>query len=270
MGLSGTHQLRDDGGIMRLALGLEYAGENFHGWQTQHTQPSVRTVQRYVEMALSTVANHPVIVICAGRTDRGVHALTQVIHADVQVERPVHAWVLGTNANLPNDISILWAQPVPDDFHARFSAMARHYRYVILNRRARPALLLNKVAWEHQPLVTESMHAAAAYLIGTHDFTSYRAVACQAKTPIRTVTQLTVTRINDKVIIDISANAFLYHMVRNITGVLLAIGRGEQLPEWAHQVLMARDRTVAAVTAPASGLYLCQVDYPQRYGLPTV
>lgn len=253
---------------MRIALGVEYAGEDFHGWQTQITQPTVRTVQKAIEAALSKIANHPVSVICAGRTDRGVHALAQVIHADVQVERPLHAWVLGTNVNLPNDISILWACPVPDSFHARFSATARHYRYLILNRPSRPALLAEKVAWEYKPLNVELMQAGAHYLKGTHDFTSYRAAACQAKSPIRTVSQLTVTRINDKVIIDVSANAFLYHMVRNIAGVLLTIGRGERLPQWSQQVLAARNRTAAGITASASGLYLCGVDYPSDYRLP--
>jgi len=255
---------------MRIALGVEYAGEGFHGWQTQLTQPTVRTVQKAIEVALSTVANHPVSVICAGRTDRGVHASAQVIHADVQVERPLHAWVLGTNANLPSDVSILWVRTVPDSFHARFSAIARHYRYLILNRPSRPALLASKVTWERKPLNVELMQAGAPYLKGTHDFTSYRAVACQAKSPIRTVSQLTVTRINDQVIIDITANAFLYHMVRNIAGVLLTIGRGERLPEWAQQVLAARNRTAAGITASANGLYLCGVDYPNDYGLPKV
>jgi tRNA pseudouridine38-40 synthase len=250
---------------MRIALGIEYVGSDFFGWQFQ---PHARSVQGCVEAALSKVANHAVKVVCAGRTDTGVHALGQVIHADVTVQRTMRAYVLGTNANLPQDVSVLWAQPVDENFHARFSARARHYRYVILNRPTRPALLAKRVTWERKPLDAERMQAAANYLIGTYDFSSYRAVACQAKNPVRTVSRLTVSRFDEQVIIEISANAFLHHMVRNIAGVLIAIGRGEQLPEWARTVLEARDRTIGGVTAPASGLYFCQVDYPAPYIFP--
>ncbi len=250
---------------MRIALGIEYAGADFFGWQFQ---PHARNVQGCVEAALSKVANHPVKVVCAGRTDTGVHALGQVVHADVTAQRSISSWVLGTNANLPSDVSVLWAQPVDENFHARFSARARHYRYVILNRRTRPALLAKRVTWEYKPLEVERMQVASHYLIGTHDFSSYRAVACQAKNPVRTVSRLTVSRVDEQVIIEISANAFLHHMVRNIAGVLMTIGRGEQPPQWARTVLEAQDRTMGGVTAPPGGLYYCGVDYPAPYQFP--
>lgn len=243
---------------MRIALGIEYAGTNYCGWQIQNHAPSV---QACVEAALSKVANHPIKVICAGRTDTGVHALEQVVHADVTAERSMRSWVLGANANLPADISILWAKLVDENFHARFSAIARHYRYVILNRFTRPALLNNRVTWEHRNLDISRMQAAANYLIGTHDFSSYRAIACQAKSPIRTISALKVARKGEEITIDISANGFLHHMVRNIAGVLMTIGCGEQTPEWAKTILDARDRTKGGVTAPAAGLYFCRVDY---------
>ncbi|ALG67359.1 tRNA pseudouridine(38-40) synthase TruA [Beggiatoa leptomitoformis] len=251
---------------MRIALGVEYNGAEFCGWQIQ--EAGVRTVQGCVEHALSIVANHPVTAICAGRTDKGVHALSQVIHINVTAERTMRSWILGTNVNMPNDIGILWAQPVDDHFHARFSALGRYYRYVILNRTVRPALLINKVAWDYRPLDIERMQAGGDYLLGTHDFTSYRAVGCQAKNPVRTIKYLTIKRQQDYVIIEICANAFLHHMVRNIAGVLIAIGCSEQSPEWAKQVLDACDRTAGGVTAPASGLYFQGVIYPEAYQFP--
>ena len=250
---------------MRIALGIEYAGNDFLGWQIQ---PHARSVQGCVETALSKVANHPVSVVCAGRTDTGVHALTQIIHTDVIAQRSMCSWVLGTNTHLPQDVSILWAQPVDSHFHARFSALARHYRYVILNRTVRSALSTKKVTWERRLLEVEQMQAACLYLIGTHDFSSYRALSCQAKNPIRTISRLEVFRVNDYVILEISANAFLHHMVRNIAGVLIEVGYGKHSPEWARLVLDARDRTVGGVTAPASGLYFCGVDYPAPYVFP--
>jgi tRNA pseudouridine38-40 synthase len=250
---------------MRIALGIEYAGEHYWGWQIQPDGPNI---QACVEAALSKVANHPVSIVCAGRTDTGVHALQQVVHAEVAAQRTIRSWILGCNANLPPDISILWAQFVDEAFHARFSAQARHYRYVILNRSTRPGLLAKRATWEHRLLAVERMQAGANYLIGTHDFTSYRAKACQAKNPIRTVSRLTVSRFDEQVIIDISANAFLHHMVRNIAGVLITIGRGEQPPEWANTILQAKDRTQGGVTAPPYGLYFCGVDYPASYQFP--
>jgi tRNA pseudouridine38-40 synthase len=243
---------------MRIALGIEYAGTNYCGWQIQDHAPSV---QACVEAALSKVANHPIKVVCAGRTDTGVHALEQVVHIDVTAERSMRSWILGANANLPADISILWAKLVDENFHARFSATARHYRYVILNRMTRPAILTNRVTWENRNLDIAKMQTAANYLIGTHDFSSYRAIACQAKSPIRTISVLKVARQGEQVTIDISANAFLHHMVRNIAGVLMTIGYGKQAPEWAKTVLDARDRKMGGVTAPAAGLYFCRVDY---------
>ncbi len=253
--------------IMRIALGIEYAGSDFAGWQIQS---NARSVQECVEAALSKVANHAVKVTCAGRTDTGVHALEQIVHANVTAQRTMRSWVYGANANLPKDISVLWAVPVDDNFHARFSALARHYRYIIINRPIRSALLGKRVTWYYKHLEVELMQAASKYLLGTHDFSSYRAVACQAKSPVRTISNLNVSRHTERVIIDISANAFLHHMVRNIAGVLMTIGGGEQPPEWARTVLEARDRTLGGVTALPDGLYFCKVDYPTEYILPKI
>ncbi|ADJ28847.1 tRNA pseudouridine(38-40) synthase TruA [Nitrosococcus watsonii] len=250
---------------MRIALGLEYDGSNFSGWQSQK---GVRTVQATLERALSTVANEPVTVITAGRTDAGVHAAAQVVHFDTTTFRLEHHWVFGGNANLPPEVAILWAQPVNEAFHARFSAIARHYRYIVLNRRTRPAIANRRVTWYCQPLSVTKMKEAGAFLVGEHDFSSFRAKACQAKSPVRNVHHLEVTRQGDWIIMDISANAFLHHMVRNIAGVLMAIGKGEQPPRWAEEVLQARCRAVGGVTARPDGLYLVSVDYPDHFGLP--
>ncbi|MGD8310720.1 MAG: tRNA pseudouridine(38-40) synthase TruA [Chromatiales bacterium] len=250
---------------MRFALGVEYDGARFHGWQMQEDVP---TVQACVEDALSRVADHPVAVQCAGRTDAGVHATGQVVHFDTSAVRDARAWVLGGNVNLPDDVSISWARPVPERFHARYSAIARSYRYVILNRTARSALLGRRAVWVHRPLDADRMHDAAQALVGEHDFSSYRALGCQAKSPLRTVTRLEVRRGGELVIMDISANAFLHHMVRNIAGVLIAIGRGDRRAGWAQDVLERRDRTRGGVTAPAAGLYLVQVDYPEGFAIP--
>lgn len=251
---------------MRIAAGIEYDGSDFAGWQLQEGE--VRTVQGSVEQALSTVADQPVRVICAGRTDAGVHATAQVVHFDTSAERTPRSWVYGANANLPKTVSLQWARTVPDEFHARFSAVRRRYRYVILNREVRPTFLAWRVAWEYRPLDAELMREAAQFLIGEHDFSAYRAVACQAKSPVRNLYGLNVNRDRDLVILDLEANAFLHHMVRNIAGVLMAIGAGEQPPQWAREVLESRDRTLGGVTAPAHGLYLTGVDYPAHFGLP--
>ncbi len=251
---------------MRIAFGVEYDGSHFAGWQCQE---GVRTVQACVEQALSKVANHPVTAICAGRTDKGVHATHQVIHADVTALRTMRSWILGTNVNLPRDVGINWAIPVDDNFHARFSARTRFYRYEIVNKMARPALLHLRATWEHRPLDVARMQAAGNVLLGTHDFTSFRAIGCQAKTPIRTIKSLTVRREYERVILEVSANAFLHHMVRNIAGVLIAIGAGEQPVEWINQILAAKDRTQGGVTAPPDGLYLCGVEYEAPYIFPT-
>lgn len=250
---------------MKLALGVEYCGTQFFGWQRQR---DVRTVQQVIEEALSSIANHPVASVCAGRTDTGVHAVQQVIHFETQAARELHSWVLGSNVTLPDDVSVLWARRVDDDFHARFSAHARMYQYLIMDRMSRPGLLTGKVTWVRRSLNVEKMQEAANYLIGEHDFTSYRAVACQARSPIRTINKLDLVRQNGLVIMNIRANAYLHHMVRNIAGVLITIGNGEEQPEWAKKVLDARDRTKGGVTAPPNGLYLLNVEYPEKYNLP--
>ncbi len=251
--------------MMRIALGIEYDGSGFCGWQVQD---GTRTVQGCVEHALARVADHALRVVCAGRTDTGVHALGQVVHFDTTAQRPQHAWVLGANANLPPDVSVRWARSVPSEFHARFGALRRHYRYVIYNHRVRPALGEGRVSWDYRPLEVALMNKAAAFLIGEHDFSSYRAYACQAKTPTRTVYRLEVVRRGDYVVLDIEANAFLHHMVRNIAGVLMAIGAGERPPAWSREVLELRDRKLGGVTAPPGGLYFMRVYYPQSFGLP--
>jgi tRNA pseudouridine38-40 synthase len=244
---------------MRIALGVEYDGSRFHGWQIQ---TGVRTVQETVENALARVADHPLNVICAGRTDTGVHALGQVIHMDTQVERSPRSWVFGGNANLPSDVSLLWAKAVSEDFHARFSAVQRHYRYIIFNRPVRPAVWAGRSAWYCQPLDVDKMRAGAVYLLGEHDFSSFRARGCQAQHPIRTLTRIDIQRAHDQIIIEISANAFLQHMVRNIVGTLVAVGYAKYPPAWVKEVLIARDRRAAGMTAPAGGLYFSHVDYP--------
>ena len=252
---------------MRIALGVEYDGANFCGWQRQS---NARTVQACVEAALSKVADHPVKVMCAGRTDAGVHARGQVIHFETHATRPARSWVFGANANLPKDVSILWAQPVSDDFHARFSARRRRYRYVILSRPMRPTFLAGRVSWDYRAFDEARMAVAASSLVGEHDFTSYRALACQAKTPVRTLYHLDVTRQDDLLFIDVAANGFLHHMVRNIAGVLMAIGAGEREPAWARQILDMRDRTAGGVTAPPYGLYLMEVHYPDNFAIPAL
>ena len=250
---------------MRLALGVEYDGSAFCGWQFQDHSPSVQGV---VEQALSTVANSPVRVHCAGRTDTGVHATGQVIHFDTETERSERSWVYGANANMPKEVVILWAKPVDESFHARFSASKRRYRYVIFNRDVRPTFLAYRTSWCYRPLDVERMQAAAEYLLGEHNFDSYRAVACQAKSPIRTITRLDISRHGELVYLDIEANAFLHHMVRNIAGVLMEIGRGDKEPVWAQQVLLHQDRTMGGITAPPYGLYLTHVEYPASFQLP--
>ncbi len=252
---------------MRIALGIEYDGSQFSGWQAQ--RHAVRTIQACVEAAVSTVAAHPIRVQCAGRTDAGVHACGQVVHFDTEASRSSRSWTLGTNANLPQDISVCWAEAVPVAFHARFSAVARSYRYVIANRATRGALWANKMAWEHRPLEVDAMTRAVPHLLGEHDFPSVRAAGCQAHHAVRTIRRLRVLRDRDLVLVEVEANGFLQHMVRNIVGTLLVIGRGEQPPEWLGRVLAARDRSQAAMTAPPGGLYLTHVDYPGHFQLPT-
>lgn len=250
---------------MRHALGLEYDGSGFLGWQAQRHSPTVQTT---LEAALERVADHSLRVVCAGRTDTGVHASGQVVHFDASAERSERSWVLGCNSHLPDSVTVLWARAVPDDFHARFSAHARRYRYRILNRWTRPALLAGRAAWCREPLDADAMHRAAQALAGEHDFSAFRSAGCQANHAVRRVLSVSVQRGNDEVRLDIEANAFLYHMVRNIAGSLMAVGRGEQQPAWIGELLEARDRSLAGVTAPADGLYFTGVRYPPEFGLP--
>ena len=251
---------------MRIAMGLEYDGSPFHGWQIQE---DTDTVQSCVETALSKVADHAVRVYCAGRTDAGVHAVEQVIHFETSAERSMRSWILGGNANLPYEISFSWAKVVPDTFHARFSARSRRYRYVIINRWVRSALYRNRACWVPARLDEVRMHEAAQDLVGQHDFSSYRALACQAKSPIRNIHSIPVQRNGEFIYLDIEANAFLHHMVRNIAGVLIAIGKGERPIDWAGEVLALKDRRLGGVTASAEGLYFVEVGYDTEFGLPS-
>ena len=250
---------------MRIALGIEYDGSQFCGWQFQDHSPSV---QASVEFAIGKVAAQSIRVICAGRTDTGVHALNQVVHFDCDAVRNERAWVLGCNANLPKSVVVTWAKEVSPEFHARFSARRRRYRYIIFNRSVRPTFLAYRVCWQHKKLDAERMAAAAQYLIGRHDFSAYRAAGCQAKDPTREVYGLSVWRQEDLIFIDIEANAFLHHMVRNIAGVLMTIGCGEQDIDWSKQVLLGKDRKLGGITAVAHGLYLTDVEYDDAFDLP--
>lgn len=251
---------------MRIAMGIEYDGTGFCGWQRQRTG---RTVQGSLEQAIATVADHELAITCAGRTDTGVHATAQVIHVDTSAVREPRSWILGTNANLPADIRVQWARMMDEEFHARFSARRRHYRYVIHNRGYPSALLRDRVCRDYADLDVCRMREAASYLVGEHDFTSFRAVACQAKSPVRTVYQLEVTRNGPFIYIDIIANAFLHHMVRCIAGVLLSVGRGGRQAGWVREILQVKDRASGGVTAPAAGLYLVAVRYPERFSVPS-
>jgi tRNA pseudouridine38-40 synthase len=250
---------------LRIALGIEYDGTDFLGWQRLSHG---RSVQAAIEAALSFVAAHPVDVTCAGRTDAGVHARCQVVHFDSNAVRSERGWALGANSHLPPSIAVLWARPVADDFHARYGARARRYRYLILNRPIRPALDARRVAWERVPLDIGAMHRAAQALIGEHDFTAFRTVACQARSPSRNVREIAIARDGDEISIEIEANAFLHHMVRNIVGSLLPIGRGEQPESWLAELLAGRDRAKAGPTAPAAGLTFIGPRYPADWNLP--
>ena len=251
---------------MKLAACVEYAGSAYCGWQRLS---HANTVQGEVERAVSAVAAEPVSVVCAGRTDSGVHASGQIIHFETTAERPMRGWLFGSNVKLPDGIALRWVQPVADGFHARFSALSRRYRYVILNRIARPALLSRQVAWYHHALDAEAMHESAQVLLGEHDFSSFRASGCQASHARREIQSLQVSRVGDFIYIDIVANAFLHHMVRNIVGSLLTVGGGEQPVSWMAELLALQDRKRAGMTAPAEGLYFVYVEYPAHFGLPT-
>ena len=250
---------------MKYAIGIEYCGAAYCGWQRQVHCDSI---QQHVEEALGFVANHKVELVCAGRTDTGVHAVEQVVHFESPEQRSERAWVLGSNCRLPADIRLKWAVPVAEEFHARYSARSRAYRYIILNGGVPSAIFHDRCAWEFQPLDHATMHECAQVLVGEHDFSSFRAVGCQAKSSSRNVEQVSVGRDRDMVFLDITANAFLYHMVRNIAGSLIAVGKGEQDIDWFAEVFRAGDRNLAAATAPASGLYFVNARYDERFKLP--
>lgn len=252
---------------MKIALGIEYQGTHYCGWQRQKHCDSV---QAQVEMALSSIANHPVDLHCAGRTDTGVHGLGQVVHFETSVQRPTKAWVQGTNTKLPGDVRVAWAKPISEAFHARFSAFARQYRYVIFNRAVHSAALYQRVTWEPYRLDEAVMHQAAQALVGEQDFSAFRASQCQAEHARREVQEVKVSRRGDMVFIDIRANAFLHHMVRNIAGTLMEIGKGHQSAAWVKELLLQQDRTLAAATAPASGLYFVNAFYPTEFAIPEV
>ena len=253
--------------MQKLVLCVEYDGSAYCGWQRQSHCSSV---QQKLEQALSYVADENIELSCAGRTDAGVHACEQVAHFTTNAGRSPRAWLMGANCRMPRNIRILWVQPVEQDFHARFSAIARSYRYLIQNTAVPSALFHNKTAWEFRQLDADKMHQAAQQLLGEHDFSSFRAAGCQAKTASRNIESLKIQRRGDFITIDIRANAFLHHMVRNIAGSLMTIGHGEHDEQWLQQVLQARDRRLAAKTAAAGGLYFVQAHYPGQFDLPQV
>lgn len=253
------------GDVMRIALGVEYDGRGYYGWQSQ---PDRRTVQDVLQVALSQIASAPISVAAAGRTDTGVHALEQVVHFETEAMRPLTAWVRGANALLPDNIAVRWAHAVPEEFHARFSAHGRSYRYLLVNRTVRTAIQTGKVGWFHAPLDIVAMRQAAEYLLGEHDFSAFRASECQAKSPVKTLSQLDINQDGEMLMFDVSANAFLHHMVRNIVGCLVYVGKGKYPPEWLAEVLEGRERRLAAPTFAPDGLYLRRIQYEAKWGLP--
>ena len=254
-------------GSRRVALGIEYHGGAYAGWQAQRS-PGLPTVQETLEAALSRIADHPVSTVCAGRTEAGVHASAQVVHFDTRAERPLRAWVMGVNSLLPADVAVQWAREVGPDFHARFSARYRRYRYLVLTRAQRSALAAGSACLERRPLDAPRMHEAAQCLLGERDFSAFRGAGCQSRTPMRRLDRVAVSSAGDLLTIEVEANAFLLHMVRNIAGSLLTIGTGDRPPQWLAEVMESRDRTRAAATAPAQGLYLVDVGYDAHWGLP--
>jgi tRNA pseudouridine38-40 synthase len=255
--------------LTRIVLGIQYDGHPWMGWQSQ---PHGLTVQDQLEIALQHIAAHPVTVSCAGRTDAGVHALEQVVHFDTDTIRPTTSWVRGVNAHLPESIAVRWSAEVENepalDFHARYSARARTYHYVLYNHPVRSPLLSGRVGWVFRPLSEEKMQQAASYLVGEHDFSSFRTTACQAKSPIKKMHEISFRRHGNLIIITLRASAFLHHMVRNIIGSLIVVGVGNQEPEWMQEVLLSRDRSIAAPTFMPDGLYLAKVDYESKWKLP--
>ncbi|MDD2722269.1 MAG: tRNA pseudouridine(38-40) synthase TruA [Gallionella sp.] len=250
---------------MRIALGVEYDGRPYSGWQSQ---ADMCTVQDTLQAALTQIAGGPISVIAAGRTDTGVHALEQVVHFDSDASRPLSAWVRGANALLPDSIAVRWAHHVPDEFHARFSAHGRSYRYLLVNRPVRLATQSGKAGWFHAPLDLEAMRAAAQFLLGEHDFSAFRASQCQAKSPVKRLSQLDIRREGEMLVFDLAADAFLHHMVRNIVGCLVYVGKGKYPPEWLAGVLASRERRLAAPTFAPDGLYLRRILYEAKWGLP--
>jgi tRNA pseudouridine38-40 synthase len=250
---------------MRHALALEYDGRDFCGFQSQ---PSACSVQDALERALAAIAGASIRVAAAGRTDAGVHATSQIVHFDAPVARPQSAWVRGVNAHLPASAAVLWCERVPTEFHARFAAIARHYTYLLLNRPERPGLARGRVGWHHAPLDVPAMQAAARHLVGRHDFSSFRAAGCQAKSPVKTIARLRVARCGPIVRFDLGADAFLHHMVRNVIGALVEVGAGKRSPSWIGELLEARDRTRGAPTFAPDGLYFVGADYDSRFTLP--
>lgn len=265
--MGGRYALAGLGAAMRIALGVEYNGTPFLGWQSQAAGD---TVQDALQAALSGIAGESIVVVAAGRTDTGVHALEQVVHFDTGVERPLSAWVRGVNALLPKSIAVLWAHPVPHEFHARFSAQARSYCYLLINRPVRSALQQGRMGWYHAPLNVKPMCQAVQYLLGEHDFSAFRAAECQAKSPVKNLAQLDIRKQGDTLIFDFTANAFLHHMVRNIMGCLLYVGNGKHPPQWVGEVLVSRNRNLAAPTFAPDGLYLSQISYDAKWGLPQI
>jgi tRNA pseudouridine38-40 synthase len=253
------------GNPVRIALGVEYDGRTYSGWQSQAEGP---TVQDTLQHVLTRIAGEQISIIAAGRTDTGVHALEQVIHFDTRAERPLTAWVRGVNALLPGSIAVLWAHAVPDEFHARFSARGRSYRYLLINRAVRPAIHTGQVGWFHAPLDVSAMQAASRCLLGKHDFSAFRAAQCQAKSPVKHLHQLDISRHGDMLVFDLSADAFLHRMVRNIVGCLVYVGKGKYPPAWLSEVLTGRERSLAAPTFAPDGLYLRSIKYEAKWGLP--
>ena len=249
---------------MRIVMGIEYDGTAYNGWQKQNVGIGIQTI---VEAAISKVANHEINTICAGRTDAGVHAKAQIIHFDTIIDRSIHSWLAGTNSNLPDDINITWVKNVDDEFHARFSATSRTYCYQVLNQAIRSSLSRDRAWWVYEPLDLSKMRIGSEALVGRHDYTSFRAVSCQAASPIREITEIRIEQHDKLFNITISANAFLQRMVRNIVGALILIGKKEKDASWLQDVLDRRDRALAGVAAPAQGLTLLSVKYPEKYQL---
>ncbi len=252
-------------GMQRLCLVVEYNGSNFHGFQAQSAD--VKTVQHELEAALSSIADESITVVCAGRTDAGVHASYQVVHFDTFAVRPLKAWSMGANARMSEGVSIQSAINVEPTFHSRFSAHSRTYRYIIYNNNARSAVLSKIATWQKRPLNVDVMKQAASYLVGKHDFSSFRASRCQAKTPVRTIQRIRIAQTKNLIVLEVKANAFLHHMIRNIMGTLFAIGFGEKPVQWMSEILTGMDRRKAAATAPSDGLYLVDVNYPEEFGM---